>query len=75
MALFCTCVFYTTVECFVCLKSQNKPFERMSGNLNNKSQFKAGSFFVFQKIWYNFIGECEMKRAKEVSPQCKGSPL
>lgn len=51
MALFCTCAFYTTVECFVCLKSQNKPFERMSDNLNKKSQLKAGSFlFVFKNM-------------------------
>lgn len=29
------------------------------------------SFFL-QKIWYNFIGECKTKRAKEVNPQFKG---
>ena len=53
MALFYTCAFYTTVECFVCLKRQNKPFERMSGNLNKKSQLKAGSFLFVQKIYLN----------------------
>lgn len=57
---------YTAVGRFVRPKSQNKPFERMSGNLNKKSQLKAGSFlFIFKKYGIISLGNARRSVRKK----------